>query len=92
MLPIIWRHAAYTDFKKILSYIAGKDPKAAQKIKQIIESCILSAAEHPYMYRKSERIPGLREITAHPNYLIFYRVTDTSIEVINVVHARREFP
>ena len=29
---------------------------------------------------------------AHPNYVIFYRVATASIEIVNVVHARREFP
>ncbi|WGQ03914.1 MULTISPECIES: type II toxin-antitoxin system RelE/ParE family toxin, partial [Pseudomonas syringae group] len=28
----------------------------------------------------------------HPNYLVFYRVTSTRIEVVNVVHARQEYP
>ena len=35
----------------------------------------------------SERAPGLREIVAHPNYLVLYR-----IEVVAIVHSRREFP
>ncbi|MHB1737256.1 MAG: type II toxin-antitoxin system RelE/ParE family toxin [Acidithiobacillus sp.] len=37
-------------------------------------------------------MPGLREIVAHPNYIVLYRVTATCIEIVNVVHARREFP
>ena len=49
-------------------------------------------AEHPYLYRQSDRIPGLREIVAHPNYLVLYRVTATHVEVVGVVHARRNFP
>lgn len=28
----------------------------------------------------------------HPNYIVLYRVAATCIEVVNVVHARREFP
>jgi toxin ParE1/3/4 len=34
----------------------------------------------------------MREIVTHPNYIVFYRVTATCIEVVNVVHVRREFP
>jgi len=40
----------------------------------------------------SQRILGLREIVVHPNYIVLYRVAATCIEVVNVVHARREFP
>ncbi|WP_210160690.1 type II toxin-antitoxin system RelE/ParE family toxin [Bartonella vinsonii] len=35
---------------------------------------------------------GLREIIAHPNYLILYRVTARKIEIVTVAHAHREFP
>lgn len=34
----------------------------------------------------------LREIVAHPNYIVYYRVTAHCIEVVNVIHTRREFP
>ena len=40
----------------------------------------------------SNRIPDLRELVAHPNYIVLYRVTATRIEIVNVVHARRNFP
>ena len=53
---------------------------------------MLPVSEHPYLYRQSERVPGLREIVAHPNYIVLYRVAASRIEVVNVVHARRQFP
>ncbi|EKI21650.1 stability determinant [Escherichia coli TW15901] len=34
----------------------------------------------------------MRETVAHPNYIILYRVTISGIEIVNVVHARRQFP
>jgi plasmid stabilization system protein ParE len=40
----------------------------------------------------SNCIPDLRELVAHPNYIVLYRVTTTRIEIVNVVHARRNFP
>ena len=42
--------------------------------------------------RRIDRAPSLREIVAHPNYIILYRVTADRIEVVNVVHARRPVP
>jgi toxin ParE1/3/4 len=44
------------------------------------------------LYRQSERVPGCREIVAHPNYVILYRVAAVCIEVVNVVHARQQYP
>jgi len=37
-------------------------------------------------------MPGCREIVLHSNDLVFYRVTATHIEVINVKHGMRQFP
>ncbi len=48
-------------------------------------------AEHPYLYR-SGRAPGTRELVAHPNYVLVYRVTLKRIEVVNIIHARQEYP
>ncbi len=92
MLPILWRESARDDLLRIVSFIAAENPQAARRLKNILENAILPVAEHPYLYRASERIPGLREIVAHPNYIIFYRVSAQCIEVINIIHARREFP
>jgi toxin ParE1/3/4 len=92
MLPIVWRSAARNDLRQIISYIARDNPMAARRMKERLEASVLPLAEHPYLYRKSERAPGLREIVAHPNYIVLYRVTETRIDVVNVVHARREYP
>jgi transposase InsO family protein len=43
----------------------------------------------PHLYRISDRVPGLREIVAHPNYIVLYRVTATCIEIVIDVYARR---
>ncbi|MCZ2158126.1 type II toxin-antitoxin system RelE/ParE family toxin [Bartonella sp. 220] len=61
-------------------------------MKKLLEDSVLLLAEHPYLYRQSERVPGLREILAHPNYLILYKVTEKQIEITSVAHARCEFP
>ncbi|PLC48822.1 type II toxin-antitoxin system mRNA interferase toxin, RelE/StbE family [Pollutimonas subterranea] len=56
-----------------------------------MESAVLPVAEHPYLY-KPGRISGTREIVAHPNYIVVYKVTYSTIEVMNVVHARQQYP
>ena len=91
MLPIVWKTSARNDLRKIITYIASESPMAARKMKNLLDQSILPAAHFPYMYRASERIPGLREIVAHPNYIVLYRVT-TRIEVVNIVHSRLEYP
>jgi plasmid stabilization system protein ParE len=43
------------------------------------------------MYRKG-RVPGTREAVVHPNYILIYLVGAEAIEIVNVVHARRQYP
>ncbi|WP_099456537.1 type II toxin-antitoxin system RelE/ParE family toxin [Pseudomonas amygdali] len=56
-----------------------------------LQSAILPVADHPYLYRPG-RVAGTRELVAHPNYVLVYRVTLERIEVVNVIHARKESP
>ena len=92
MLPVLWLEAADADLDSIINYIGERDYGAAVRLWQRLRESVLPLSQHPYLYRQSERVVGLREIVAHPNYIVLYRVTATHIEVVNVVHARRNFP
>lgn len=92
MLPIVWQESADADLAEIVDYIGQFDAAAAKRLWQRLRDCVLPLSEHPYLHPQSERAPGLREVVAHPNYIVFYRVTAASIEVVAVAHVRREFP
>lgn len=92
MLPVFWLESADDDLANITEYIGLHDMAAAERLWARLRTCVLPLSEHPYLYPMSERVPGLREIVAHPNYVVFYRVTGARIEIINVVHARQEYP
>ena len=77
---------------EILDYIAERNEPAATHLHERIAHALEQAAEHPYLYKASERIAGMREIVVHPNYVVLYQVTATCIEVVTVSHTRREFP
>ena len=91
MLPIIWHDSARADLAEIIRYIADEAPQAARQLKNYLESAVLPLAEHPYLYR-SGRVPGTRELVAHPNYVLVYRVAAECIEVVSVLHSRQEYP
>ena len=90
-LPLVWRAEARNDLASVVRYIADRDPSAARRMKTVIETAVLPLAEHPYLFR-SGRAPGTRELVAHPNYVIVYRVLADRIEIVNVVHARQQYP
>lgn len=92
MLPIVWADEADLDLEEITTYIGQFDPVAATRLWGVIVESVEFASEHPYMYRQSERIPGCREIVAHMNYIVVYRVDLTCVEVLRVLHTRQEYP
>ena len=91
MLPIKWRPQARKSLKKIVLYIAERNLPAARAMRSCIEDSVLPLCEHPYLYKRG-RVPGTREIVAHPNYIVIYRVQADCIEVVDVVHSRQQFP
>ena len=91
MLPVFWRASARVNLATIIRFIANDSPLAARRIRDLIETSVLPAAEHPYLYRAG-RVSGTREIIAHPNYIVVYQVTAERIEVVSVLHARQEYP
>jgi toxin ParE1/3/4 len=92
MLTVEWKASARQDLLEILAFIGEYNKFAADNLYERIEHDLERAADYPYLYKSSSRLLGLREIVVHPNYIVLYRVTVTSIEVVNVVHARCEFP
>lgn len=91
MLPIHWNARALDKLDDLIAYIAARDPAAAVQLQERIDATLLPVSEHPYLFRAG-RVPGTREIIAHPNYLVVYRVLSDRIQVLNVLHARQEYP
>ncbi|EOT1257950.1 type II toxin-antitoxin system RelE/ParE family toxin [Cronobacter sakazakii] len=52
---------------------------------------MLPAAYYPEMFREG-RVPDTREIIAHPNYIVVYKVTSEYLLVLSVLHARQRYP
>lgn len=90
-MQIIWSKRAKASLVTIFRYIAANDPKAARNLINRLQSAILPVTENPHMYPVG-LVPGTYEIAAHRNYIIVYRVTAQRIEVVNVLHARQQYP
>jgi toxin ParE1/3/4 len=92
MFSITWSPLADADLEAITSFIWQRNPLAAQRMWQLIQDSVLPLAEHPYLYRQSERMPGCRQIVVHPNYIVVFQVSTDSIKILRVLHARQQFP
>lgn len=90
-LSLVWRTDALSDLATIISYIAERNADAASRLFEAMEVCAERLPEHPFLYRPG-RVDGTREAVIHPNYIMIYRVGEDCIEIVNVVHARQQYP
>ena len=93
---VIWRPIAEADLDNIIDYIAQDSPANAKKFGKELRDKTRQLAEFPGTGRSGR--PGLpdwlRELVAHKNYIIFYRVLDESrtVEILRVKHAAQQMP
>jgi len=93
---IIWRPMAEADLDDIIDYIAQDNPTRAEEFGQELRDKILSLAQHPKMGRTGR--PGLpafvRELVAHRNYIVFYRVLEEArtVEILRLKHTAQQVP
>jgi len=82
--------------RAIIRYIGTDNPDRARSFAQELRDKTKPLALHPELGRTGR--PGLpdfvRELVAHPNYIIFYRVIAARriIEILRVKHVAQRFP
>jgi addiction module RelE/StbE family toxin len=87
-----WRPQASADLLAIVAYIADDNPDAAQELKDEIEAKADKLPDHPKLYKASTRVKGMREMFVRSHYIVLYRESPERVEIVNVIHARRQWP
>lgn len=93
---IVWRPIAEADLNQIIDYIALDNPIKAVEFGHVLRAKVLPLEQNPKLGRTGR--PGLpaflRELVAHRNYIIFYRVLEESrtVEILRVKHAAQQVP
>jgi toxin ParE1/3/4 len=89
-LPV-WRPTAIADRKSITAYIAQDNPRAAVELGDMLMQKAEQLDQHP-MLGRAGRVKGTRELVAHPNYILIYRIVGKAVEVLRVKHAAQKWP
>ena len=95
-LRIVQRTRARQDVLEIIAYIADRNPQAAERVFAAYERSLTNLAGSPdigWLYPTgNRRLSGLRAfpIGRFRVYLIFYRRTTDTLDVIRVLHGRRD--
>ncbi len=83
---------AREDLREIEEYIAQDNPQAAVDFVGRLTERFAELAEFPGSGRKRDDIrPGYRGVSVK-DYLIFYRVSGEVVEIMHVLHGRRDLP
>lgn len=81
---------AQQDIDQIWFYIARDNPKAADGVIESFHYHFRSLARHPRLGRARENLaPSLRSFPIG-SYVLFYRPTESAIEIVRVLHGARE--
>lgn len=91
MLQVVWLETALADLTAITQYIADRNPIAATKLNARLQDDADLLGELHAIFRRGP-VPGTRQFVSHPNYILIYRVTTVTVEILNVVHSRQQYP
>jgi len=93
-MGILWTEEALDDLAEIVAYYyAEASPRTAESVERRIVEKIEGLPPFPERIRKSDRVPGTRELVVNRlPYIVFVKLTQDTIIVLNVVHTARKFP
>lgn len=93
---IEWRPTAREDLRAIVRYIGQHNPSRALSFGKELRAKTLPLALHPELGRPggADLPQGVRELIAHRNYIILYRVIveERLVEIMRVKHAAQQLP
>jgi toxin ParE1/3/4 len=94
LLRILWADEAIDDLSEIVAdYITEASPRTAESVERRIVEAVEGLPPFPERIRKSERIPGARElVVSRLPYIVFVKLLPDAIIVLNIVHTARKFP
>lgn len=93
-MRVRWTDAALDDLAAIVAYyLEVASPWVAQTAQERILAAVQDLRNFPERIRPSERVPGARELVVPKlPYIVFVKVDELSLVVLNVVHTARRFP
>lgn len=91
--PLVWAPKAKQDLYRIWQYYSRlASPEIADTLLREIAEQAERLGQRPFIGRsRTEILTDLRSTLVHP-YTVFYRVTESTVEVLRVLHERRDLP
>ncbi|MFH1806680.1 MAG: type II toxin-antitoxin system RelE/ParE family toxin [Pseudomonadota bacterium] len=91
-MKIAWARTALADLRDIIDYIEIRNRVAAKTTYHLISGSVSQLANHPFIGRAG-RVTGTREMIVNGTpYLVAYRLAESRIDIIAVLHGSRKWP
>ena len=91
MRRLIYRTAAATELRRIARYTKREwGEKQARRYAAQLRQRIKALREYPLRFPEIAGRAGIREMRCG-QHLVFYRVSDEVIEIVNIVHVARDW-
>jgi toxin ParE1/3/4 len=84
--------AGLADFDDIYNYIARDNPRAAAKVLRSLDESIQLLADQPKLGKVFRHRRLRLRLLMHGDYLVFYRERPGVVEIVRVIHGRRNIP
>lgn len=91
-MKLIVAPEAQEELREIESYIGKDNPKAAVEFVGRLTERYQALTDFPGMGRKRDDVRAGYRSVSEGDYLIFYRVSGDVVEVMHVLHGRRNLP
>ena len=89
-MKVRWLSRASTDISDMIEYLSAENPKVATEQLTIVTEAAGRLADNPAIGRPG-RVPDTRELIVS-RYVIAYRVKDSNIQILRVLHQSRKWP
>ena len=86
-----WSHTALNDLDEIYDYIDFRNPQAALRVKLSIVETGLLLGEFPELGVVVDETNMRRRVIGGLPYILIYRIVGNTIQIVSVVHGKRNF-
>jgi plasmid stabilization system protein ParE len=95
-LPLLKRRRFFENYARIVLSLQEVNPQAAHRFCDSVDAALKLIAQHPKIARLAgfAHAPTVRiwPIRRYPNYVLLYRVTDTEIVLLCLLHGAQDLP
>jgi addiction module RelE/StbE family toxin len=88
---VIWSPEARSDRRAIFRFIAANNGSAAVRLDHQIAGAATFVSAFPRIGHLG-RVPGTREYVFLRHYLLIYKLSDSAIRIVRVLHTARQWP